>query len=174
MDLKEGSKYYPLYKFLEQSREDEVVLTFTAVESLLQSALPPSARRQRGWWSNRESSRALQAAAWRSAGYEMSELNLEEGRVVFRRRPFSYRVVYQGDAPVWDAGLIRALRQYMNLTQAEMADELGVRQQTISEWETDVYAPSRATAKYLTLIAERAGFLYSARPGDDHPPDQGN
>jgi DNA-binding transcriptional regulator YiaG len=169
--LKEGSKYYPLYKFLEESQEQEVVLTFTAVEALLQSALPPSARRQRGWWSNRES-RALQAAAWRNAGYEMAELNLEEERVLFRRRPLSYRVVYQGDTPVWDAELIRALRQHMNLTQAEMAEELGVRQQTISEWETDVYAPSRATAKYLTLIAERAGFLYSAQPGDDPPSSQ--
>jgi DNA-binding transcriptional regulator YiaG len=170
MDLKEGSKYYPLYKYLEQSGEEEIVLTFTAVEALLQSPLPPSARHQRGWWSNRES-RAMQAIAWLNAGYKMAELNLEEERVVFRRRSFPYRIVYRGDTPVWDAELIRALRLHMKLTQAEMANELGVRQQTISEWETDVYTPSRATAKYLTMIAERAGFLYAVQ-SDDAPPSQ--
>jgi DNA-binding XRE family transcriptional regulator len=99
----------------------------------------------------------------------MVELNLDEERVVFRRRLLSYRVVYQGDTPVWNADLIRGLRHHMGLTQAQMADELGVRQQTISEWETNFYMPSRATSKYLTLVAERAGFLYSAEP-DDKPP----
>jgi DNA-binding transcriptional regulator YiaG len=168
--LKEGSKYYPLYQYLEQSQEEEVVLTFAAVEALLQSNLPPSARKQRGWWSNR-ASRALQATAWLDAGYEMANLDLDEEQVVFRRRRAAYHVVYRGDSPVWDAELIRALREHMELTQAQMAEALGVRQQTISEWETNVYAPSRATAKYLTLVAERAGFLYSADSGGEPPPD---
>ena len=39
----------------------------------------------------------------------------------------------------WSPTAIRALREYMNLTQREMADELEVRQQTISEWETDAH-----------------------------------
>lgn len=169
VDLKEDSKYYPLYQFLEQSGEQEVALTFAVVEELLQSDLPPSARQQRGWWSNR-ASRALQATAWLEAGYEMADLKLDEERVVFRQRRAAYHVVYQGDSPVWDAELIHALRDHLELTQAQMADELGVRQQTISEWETNVYTPSRATAKYLTLVAERTGFLYSADPGDEPPP----
>lgn len=160
-ELKKGSKYYPLYQYLQQSGEQEVTLTFTAVESLLTSPLPASARKQRGWWSNRDSS------VWLSAGYEVVDLDLDEERVVFRRRSLPYRVSYQGDSPVWNADSIRALRQYMNLTQEQMAEELGVRQQTISEWETNVYVPSRATTKYLTLIAERAGFLYSADPDED-------
>jgi DNA-binding transcriptional regulator YiaG len=48
----------------------------------------------------------------------------------------------------------------MNLTQAQLAEELGVRQQTVSEWESSVYEPKRAMSKYLTLVAERAGFEY--------------
>ena len=58
--------------------------------------------------------------------------------------------------------MIKALRQHMEASQGELADELGVRQQTISEWETGVYAPSRATSKHLGLVAEKAGFAYEA------------
>jgi len=76
----------------------------------------------------------------------------------------------------WDAELIRALREHMALSQQELADELGVRQQTISEWETGLYAPRRSTSKYLGLIAERAGFEYTVgqkeeegRPEEEDP-----
>jgi len=51
----------------------------------------------------------------------------------------------------------------MGLTQAQMADEMGTRQQTISEWETGQYEPRGASAQLLTLIAERAGFVYEAK-----------
>jgi DNA-binding transcriptional regulator YiaG len=60
----------------------------------------------------------------------------------------------------WDPQRIRALREHMNMTQQELADELEVRQQTISEWETGLYTPRRSTQKYLTMVAERAGFPY--------------
>ena len=60
----------------------------------------------------------------------------------------------------WNAGTIKALRQHMGLTQKEMSEELGTRQQTISEWETGMYKPRGATRTLLNIIAERAGFLY--------------
>ena len=41
----------------------------------------------------------------------------------------------------WSKEEIRALRQHMNLTQVKLADELGTRQQTISEWEKGMYRP---------------------------------
>lgn len=62
----------------------------------------------------------------------------------------------------WDARRIRALREYMGMTQQQMADELEVRQQTISEWETGVHRPHRSTQKTLSMVAERAGFVYQA------------
>ncbi len=65
---------------------------------------------------------------------------------------------------VWDAKTVKALREFMGLTQQQFADELGVRQPTISEWEVGKYAPSRATSKYLSLVAERAGFEYKLKP----------
>jgi DNA-binding transcriptional regulator YiaG len=68
----------------------------------------------------------------------------------------------------WDAQRIRALREYMGLTQQQLADELEVRQQTISEWETGIHKPHRSTQKTLSLVAERAGFVYQA--GDTSVP----
>lgn len=61
----------------------------------------------------------------------------------------------------WDARRIKALREHMGMTQQQMADELEVRQQTISEWETGVHKPHRSTQKTLSLVAERAGFAYT-------------
>ena len=48
----------------------------------------------------------------------------------------------------------------MGMSQQEFADVLGVRQQTISEWERGVYAPSRSRSKHLNLVAERVGMDY--------------
>ena len=50
----------------------------------------------------------------------------------------------------------------MNLTQARLAEELGTRQQTISEWENGMYRPRGASATLLSIVAERSGFTYRA------------
>lgn len=62
----------------------------------------------------------------------------------------------------WDGPGVRALRRHMKLTQSKMAEELGTRQQTISEWETGMYRPRGTSATLLSLVAERSGFRYSA------------
>jgi len=45
----------------------------------------------------------------------------------------------------WDAESVRGLRRHLALTQEQLADELGVRQQTVSEWETGAYRPRGAS-----------------------------
>ena len=67
--------------------------------------------------------------------------------------------------PQWDAGKILALRLHLGLTQREMSDRLGTRQQTISEWETGRYRPRGASATLLSMIAEQARFHYDASAG---------
>ena len=64
----------------------------------------------------------------------------------------------------WDSEYIQALRRHLGLTQRELAETLGTRQQTISEWETGMYKPRGASATLLSIIAERAKFKYQAIP----------
>ncbi len=54
----------------------------------------------------------------------------------------------------WDAREIAELRAALGLSQAEFARALGVRQQTVSEWETGRYAPRGASARMLGILAE--------------------
>jgi DNA-binding transcriptional regulator YiaG len=72
-----------------------------------------------------------------------------------RRAP--YRVARE-----WSAEEVRALRQHLGLTQDEFSDHLGTRQQTISEWEVGKHRPRGASRMLLSVIAESAGFAYSA------------
>jgi DNA-binding transcriptional regulator YiaG len=62
----------------------------------------------------------------------------------------------------WSKEEVRALRQHLNLTQVQLAEELGTRQQTISEWENGMYRPRGASATLLSIVAERSGFTYKA------------
>jgi DNA-binding transcriptional regulator YiaG len=70
----------------------------------------------------------------------------------------------------WSKEEVRALRQHLNLTQARLAEELGTRQQTISEWENGMYHPRGASATLLSIVAERSGFTYKAgkKPDESH------
>lgn len=159
MRISQNSKYYALYQHLRQGKKEEITLTFAAIERLIGGPLPASARQTRGFWSNRDKG-ALQAMAWIDAGYAVANIDLKEKRVTFRKLARTYTVEREGDTVLWNGELVKALRRHMNLNQAQLAEKLGVRQQTVSEWETGAYAPSRAMSKYLTLFAERAGFKY--------------
>ena len=70
---------------------------------------------------------------------------------------------------VWDAGKVKALRQHLGLTQEELARQMGTRQQTISEWETGVYAPRGMSERVLRMVAEEAGFAYGEVPAAEGP-----
>ena len=59
------------------------------------------------------------------------------------------------------------MRRHLGLTQAKLAEELGIRQQTISEWETGMYQPRGTSATLLNIIAERSGFDYKAKEEHD-------
>jgi DNA-binding transcriptional regulator YiaG len=67
---------------------------------------------------------------------------------------------YQAKRTQWHSDSIQALRYHLGLTQRELADRLGTRQQTISEWETGMYQPRGTSATLLSIIAERANFKY--------------
>ena len=58
----------------------------------------------------------------------------------------------------WDSGRIAALRGRLGLTQAGLARRLGIRQQTVSEWETGRYRPRGASVTLLRLAEEQAPY----------------
>ena len=71
----------------------------------------------------------------------------------------------------WDSESIHALRKHMELTQQQMSEELGTRQQTVSEWETGMYCPRGGMNRLLTLVAERAGFEYQVTAEEGGEPE---
>ncbi|MBI4267273.1 MAG: helix-turn-helix domain-containing protein [Chloroflexi bacterium] len=71
--------------------------------------------------------------------------------------------------PQWNSTDIRALRRHLGLTQREMADRLGTRQQTISEWEKGQYKPRGASVTLLSIVAERARFKYTPDTAEEVP-----
>jgi DNA-binding transcriptional regulator YiaG len=72
--------------------------------------------------------------------------------------------------PDWDSETVKALRNHMGLSQQDMAQELGTRQQTISEWERGVYRPRGAPRTLRRIISERGGFRYSTNPSTGPSP----
>ncbi len=156
--MKPGSKYYPLFDHLRQSGKAEVVLTFAEIETLLGSALPKSALQRKNWWSNRDTPTALQAGAWVGAGYHVYGVDTETKTATFRKFEAQYAIEHKDGKVIWQQDAIRALRKHMSLTQMEFAEQMGVRRQTVSEWENGVYDPDRSTSKFLELLAKTAHF----------------
>ncbi len=70
----------------------------------------------------------------------------------------------------WNAGTIRGLRKFLRLTQSAFSNQLCVRQQTVSEWETGVYEPRGASSTLLNLVATGAGYGLVDRGESDPQP----
>jgi len=60
----------------------------------------------------------------------------------------------------WNSNSIRALRRHLEMSQQQMSEELGIRQQTVSDWELGYHRPRGGMARLLTIVAERADFSY--------------
>jgi len=161
MSIKPGSKYYPLFEYLQGCNQETVTLTFAEIETLMGCSLPESARSKKNWWSNRDSPSALQAGAWINASYHIAAVDLTQQTATFQKFQAQYNIQQTDGQITWQQDAIKALRKHMGLTQAQFAQELGVRRQTVSEWENGAYDPDRSTAKFLELIAKQSNFQIS-------------
>ncbi|MCW3994672.1 MAG: PHD finger domain-containing protein [Candidatus Bathyarchaeota archaeon] len=79
------SKYAGLQSHLKfrAAFTDTVKLSFARIDGLIGSNLPMNAYRDTSWWSNASSS--AHAKAWLDAGWEVQEVNLKEGYVIFKK-----------------------------------------------------------------------------------------
>ena len=63
----------------------------------------------------------------------------------------------------WDEEKVSGLRYRLGLSQAEFSKRLGVRQQTVSDWETGHHAPKGASVRMLSMVAEQAATYEAKR-----------
>lgn len=79
------AKYDPLHVFLVKHQADEVTLTFSEFEQILDASLPPSTYKYREWWANEREGMHTHAHAWMEAGWVVDTVNLSEKWVRFVR-----------------------------------------------------------------------------------------
>jgi DNA-binding transcriptional regulator YiaG len=156
--MKPGSKYYHLFQHLQTIAQPEITLTIEAIAQLIDGDLSPKAYTTRAWWSNRDSKSAVQSTAWIQAGYHTAHINLPAQTITFKKFQTQYNLQQQNGTILWNQTAIKALRRHMDLTQADFSQELGVRRQTVSEWESGLYLPDRATSKHFDRLAQQVQF----------------
>jgi len=72
----------------------------------------------------------------------------------------------------WDPEAVASLRARLEMTQAEFSETLGVRQQTVSEWETGMHAPKGASKKLLSMVREQAASYQTGNAGNSRKTEQ--
>ena len=79
------SKYEGITKHLKfrAAFTSVVKLSFARIDGLIGSNLPMQAYRNEGWWTNAASN--VHAKGWLDAGWEVQEVNLKEGNVIFKK-----------------------------------------------------------------------------------------
>ena len=63
----------------------------------------------------------------------------------------------------WNDKEVVGLRYRLGLSQAEFSKRLGVRQQTVSDWETGQHTPKGASVRMLSMLAEQSA-AYRTKP----------
>ena len=63
----------------------------------------------------------------------------------------------------WPSEKVSGLRYRLGVSQQQMARLLGVRQQTVSDWETGLHEPQGASRRMLSIIAEDPARYTTAR-----------
>ena len=61
------------------------------------------------------------------------------------------------------------LRYDLGASQTEFSRMLGVRQQTVSEWETGLHAPRGASRRMLSIVAEQRAAYDAGSPSPKGP-----
>jgi hypothetical protein len=78
------SKYGALGDYLKRQHREMVPLTFSEIEKITGTKLPPSARKHRPWWSNNPHN-SVMTKVWLDAGFESEQVDMQSRKLIFRR-----------------------------------------------------------------------------------------
>jgi hypothetical protein len=78
------SKYAGLGTYLRAQVGADVPMTFSEIEAVTGTPLPPKAQHSRAWWSNNPSNNVM-TKVWRDAGFESAQVDMAGRKLVFRR-----------------------------------------------------------------------------------------
>lgn len=78
------SKYAGLGTHLRRQAGSEVPMTFSEIEDVTGTKLPPKAQHSRAWWSNNPSNNVM-TKVWLDAGFESAQVDVKGRKLVFRR-----------------------------------------------------------------------------------------
>jgi hypothetical protein len=79
------AKYDGLAQLLRTHDAAQLWLTFEQVAAVVSGGLPPSAYRHRAWWANEASGPHVNAQAWMTVGWVVSDVDLTGRTVTFSR-----------------------------------------------------------------------------------------
>ena len=84
-------KYRSLAKYLMESDQDMLRMTFDEIEKYIEGKLPSSALEHRAWWSN-STTHSHARHGWLNAGYETAQVDLDKRQLTFVRQsaPLQY------------------------------------------------------------------------------------
>jgi hypothetical protein len=78
------SKYAPLGDYLRAQIANQVPMTFSEVERVIGTKLPPNAPKYPAWWSNNPTNNVM-TKVWLDAGFRTEQVDISARRLVFRR-----------------------------------------------------------------------------------------
>jgi hypothetical protein len=78
------SKYDGLGAYLTGKGFSEVSMTFSQIEKVTGTKLPPKAQHHRAWWSNNPSNNVM-TKVWLNAGYQTTQVDMSARKLVFKR-----------------------------------------------------------------------------------------
>lgn len=92
-----SGKYKPLGLHLRRLRTTQWQATFRDIENILDTNLPPSARKHVAWWSNDTSGSHSHASIWMNAGWKTGGVDVPRETVVFHRQEDSQQETLQSE-----------------------------------------------------------------------------
>jgi hypothetical protein len=74
-----ADKYTPLENYLRDlpANQNEVVLSFAQIETIINARLPSSAYEYRQWWENEKEGNHVNARAWAKAGWKIESVDFD-------------------------------------------------------------------------------------------------